>query len=86
MYVYVELSAGLGQEPSKCFLRPIWHSRDIVRAGPNIRFQILALELLKSVPTLYMSAPTPLCKSNGGQPPFVWSVTPSDVLSGVPSR
>ncbi len=60
MYVYVELSAGLGQEPSKCSLQPIWHSRDIVRVGPSIRFQILALKSLKSIPTLYMSAPTPL--------------------------
>jgi hypothetical protein len=58
MYAYAELSAGLGQEPSKCPLRPIWHSRDIVRVGPNIRFQILALKLLRSIPTLYMSTPT----------------------------
>ena len=64
MYVYGELSAGLGQEPSKCPLRPIWHSRGIVRVEPNIRFQILALELLRSIPTLYMSAPTPFFKSN----------------------
>jgi hypothetical protein len=85
MYVY----AGLGQEPSKCSLRPIWHSRDVVRVERNIRFQILALELLWSKPALYMSAPTPLCKSNGDQPPFGWSMTvmtSSDALSGVPSR
>ncbi len=63
MYVYAELSAGLGQEPSKCSLQPIWHSPDIVRVEPNIRFQILALELLRSIPTLYMSSPTPLCKA-----------------------
>jgi hypothetical protein len=52
MYAYAELSAGLGQELSKCFLRPIWYSRDIVRVEPSIRFQILALELLRSIPTL----------------------------------
>jgi hypothetical protein len=45
-------------------LRPIWHSRGIVRAEPNIRFQTLALELLRSIPNLYMSAPTPFFKSN----------------------
>ena len=64
MYVYAELSAGLGQEPSKCSLLPIWHSRNIVRVEPDIRFQIFALKLLRSIPTLYMSSPTPLCKSN----------------------
>jgi hypothetical protein len=64
MYAYAELSAGLGQELSKCLLRPIWYSRDIVRVEPSIRFQIFALELLRSIPTLCMSAPTPLCKSN----------------------
>lgn len=63
MYVYAELSAGLEQEPSKCSLRPISYSRDIDRVEPNIRFQILALESLRSIPILYMSAPTPLCKS-----------------------
>jgi hypothetical protein len=59
MYVYGELSAGLEQGPSKCSLQPIWHSRDIVRAGPGIRFRIFALELLKSIPTFYMSALPP---------------------------
>ena len=88
MFVYAELSAWLGQEPStdKRPLWPIWHSQDIVRVELNIRFQILALELLRSRPTLYMSAPTSLCESNGDQPPFGWSVTPSGSLSGVPSR
>ena len=52
MYVYVGLSAGLEQGPSKCSSQPVSYSQDIVRAEPSIRFQILALELLMSIPTL----------------------------------
>lgn len=63
MYVYEGLSAGLEQGPSKCSSQPVSHSQDIVRVEPSIRFQIFALESLKSIPTIGMSALTPLSKS-----------------------